>query len=371
MYEKSIINEKPIVKFRSFFTAENVSWLIFISLILGGIIIRLFLLDFSSSDMDVWREAAETFMDRRNPYEKTLTSFQNEGMKHFYAYFPLWLYICSILLTIFPETWFFPLIKLLILCFDLQVVVLLFVILKPKVEDPWRLKIPIAVWFVTPMIIMTSSMHGKFDSLMFVFILTALLANEKKLPLAAGLFLSLAILTKPIMLLLVPFFFRGEIKEKNFRSLSIKLISLITPIILFSIPFLKEPVVYIEGVIGVHITRDNDMGLFFSLFKMAFPSDIADVNVRIGLTVVIALFWFLMIIVSFLKKFDLYSLSFFTFLGFNMLYWVFLVQYTFWIYTFYVLVSTKSKMKSWHIGLLTPGLAIVSTTALDLLGTFV
>lgn len=371
MYEKSLVKERFIVKFKSFFTAENASWLIFLLLLIGGIIAKLFLWDFTSSDMDVWREAAKLFIAGKNPYEETLLSFQIEGMKHFYAYFPLWLYVCSILLLIFPETWFFPLIKILILFFDLQVVILLFVILKPKVENPWRLKLPIAIWFITPIIIMTSSMHGKFDSLMFVFILIALLANEKKLPVAEGLFLSGAILTKPIMLLLVPFFFRSEIKEKNYRSFSIKLFSLIVPIILFSIPFLKEPLLYLKGVLGVHITRNNDMGLFFSLFKMIFPSANADVNIRISLTVVIVLFWVLMIIISFLKKIDLYTLSFLTFLGFNLFYWVFLVQYTFWIYTFYVLVSTKSKMKAWHIGLITPLLIILSTTALALLGTFV
>jgi len=371
VYEDSFVSEKPFVKFKAFLTIENISWLVFIALILSGIIIRISLWDFTSTDMDVWKEAAQLFLSGQNPYEKTLESFQVEGLKHFYAYFPLWLYICSILLTIFPESWFFPMIKGLILCFDLQVVVLLFAILKPKIIDPWRLKMPIAIWFITPLVIMTGSMHGKFDSLMFVFILTALLAHERKQPVTEAIFLSGAILTKPIMLMLVPYFFREEIREKNGKQLLIKFACLIIPIILLSIPFLKEPMLYLKGVVGVHITRENDLGLVFSLLKLLFPAESANETIRLALTIVIIIFWFFTIILSLTTKIDIYSLTFYMFLVFNVLYWVFLVQYTFWIYTFYIISSTKSRMKHWQLGVLTSTIIVLSTTFLALLGTFV
>ena len=157
LYEERAITDSRFPKLKEFFTPSTTSWIVFGSIILAGIIVRIFLWDFT-------------------PYETTLESFQNEGIKHFYAYFPLWLYISSLVLLVFPEGMFFPVIKGLILLFDIQVVVLLYILLKPKVENVWRLKIPIAVWFITPMVLMTSSMHGKFDSLMFVFLSIHLLA---------------------------------------------------------------------------------------------------------------------------------------------------------------------------------------------------
>ena len=173
MYEERVITDSKFLKLKAFFTPSNTSWIVFGGIILAGIIVRIFLWDFSSTDMVVWKQAAEMLLNGQNPYETTLESFQLEGFKHFYAYFPLWMYICSLILLIFPEGAFFPLTKGLILLFDIQVVILLYTILKPKVKDTWRLKVPIVIYFVTPIVLMTSSMHGKFDSLMFVFILLA------------------------------------------------------------------------------------------------------------------------------------------------------------------------------------------------------
>ncbi len=372
LYEDRIIIENAkLSKFKAFFTANNLSWTIFVIIILAGIITRIFLWDFSSSDMTVWKEAAGYFLQGKNPYEYTLESFQNEGMKHFYAYFPLWLYICSLILLIFPEMWFFSIIKGLILLFDIQVVFLLLCILQPKVKDNWRLKIPIAIWFVTPIVLMTSSMHGKFDSLMFVFILIACIANEQDNIKLESIFLSLAILTKPIALILVPLFFQKQIRERKIKELFLKIGLLLFPIILFSIPFLGQPLIYLQGSLGVHVTRDFDMAPLFMLLSMIFSSAEADRIIRIILTVVIIISWIGLNILFYFKKYEIYKSIFFTFLMFNTLYWVFLVQYTVWIYTFYVPATSKSKMKHWQLGTLTSGIIILSTVLLAFLGTFV
>ncbi|HUT82178.1 MAG TPA: glycosyltransferase 87 family protein [Candidatus Bathyarchaeia archaeon] len=369
--DRILINNDRLSKFKAFFTASNTSWIVFGIIILAGILVRIFLWDFSSSDMIVWKEAAEYLLQGKNPYEYTLESFQNEGMKHFYAYFPLWLYICSLILLIFPETWFFGMVKGLILLFDIQVVILLLYILQPKVKDTWRLKIPIAIWFITPIVLMTSSMHGKFDSLMFVFILAACIAHEKDNLIFESIFLSLAILTKPIALIIIPFFYRKEFREKNFRKIFSKIGLLLLPFILFSIPFLGQPLIYLQGSLGVHVTRDFDMAPLFMLLSLPFSSPEADRIIRIVLTVIIFLSWVGLIILSYFKEYDIYKSILFTFIMFNTLYWVFLVQYTVWIYTFYIPVTSKSKMKHWQLGTLTSGIIILSTVLLALLGAFV
>ena len=124
MYEERVISEAKFPKLKAFFTIENTSWIVFGVLILVGIITRILLWNFTSTDMDVWKEAAELLLQGENPYETTLESFQVDGTKHFYAYFPLWMYISALILIIFPNTWFFGLIKGLTLLFDLQVVIL-------------------------------------------------------------------------------------------------------------------------------------------------------------------------------------------------------------------------------------------------------
>jgi hypothetical protein len=92
---------------------------------------------------------------------------------------------------------------------------------------------------------------------------------------------------------------------------------------------------------------------------------------KICLTIVIAILWIAIIIVSYIKKLDIYSSSFYTFTMFNSLYWVFLIQYTTWIYTFYILFTSKSKLKHWTLGLMTSFLIILSTVLMVVLGLFV
>lgn len=371
MYEERVTTEAKFQKLKAFFTLENTSWIVFGFIILAGLITRIFLWNFTSTDMDVWKEAAELLLQGNNPYETTLESFQIDGTKHFYAYFPLWMYVSALILLIFPNTWFFGVLKGLILLFDLQVVILLYIILKPKIENPWRLKIPIAVWFIVPIVIMTSSMHGKFDSLMIVFILLACLNNEKNQYIPTSLFLSLAVLTKSIALIIVPFFFNKDIREKNFSRIFKKIGLLIIPILLFSIPFLHEPILYFQGVLGVHVTRNHDMAPLFALLSMIFTSDNAEKIIRICLTCTIIIIWLFLIIISLIKRIDIYDCCFYAFLAFNSLYWVFLVQYTVWIFTFYTITSTKSKMKHWQVGSLSSVLIILPTIMLAILGAFV
>jgi len=371
LYEDRLTNESKYLKIKEFFNPNNTSWLIFGFIILVGIIIRFFLWDFTSSDIFVWKDAAEMFINGENPYEITLQSFQIDGMKHFYAYFPLWLYICSLIRLIFPETYFFGAIKGLILFYDLQIVLLLYTILQKKVNNPWRLKIPIAIWFITPMVLMTSSMHGKFDSLMFVFILLACISYEHDQFTFEAIFLILAILTKPIVLILVPFFFRKDILYRNFSKLFAKIFIMISIFVLFSIPFLNEPLIYLQGSLGVHITRDNDLGLIFALLSLPFSSDSADNIIRYILTALLVALWCFLIIYTYFKKIDIYKSAFLAFVVFNSLYWVFLIQYAVWIYTLYIIVGVKSRMKHWHLGVTTSAIILVSTIALIFLGAFV
>ncbi|MHA1154703.1 MAG: glycosyltransferase 87 family protein [Candidatus Heimdallarchaeota archaeon] len=372
MYEERLITESKFEKIREFFTPNNSSWIVFGIIILAGIIARIFLWNFTSTDIFVWKDAAQLFLNGENPYQTTLESFQIEEMKHFYAYFPLWMYFSSLILLIFPETWFFGVTKGFLILFDLQVIILLYMILQKKVSNVWRLKMPIAVWFITPMVLMTGAMHGKFDSLMFVFILLACIFNEKKGYFLEGIFLSLAILTKPIALILVPFFLKNDIRERNFSSLFTKIAVLFVTITLFSLPFLSDPLLYIQGVLGVHVTRDHDLGLLFALLSLPFSSASADSIIRICLTIVIVAVWIFLIIISYIKDYDIYKSIFLAFVGFNSLYWVFLIQYAVWIYTFYIIHTSKTeKMKNWQLATSTGVIIVISTVGLALLGTFV
>ncbi len=364
MYEERLITESKFVKIREFFTPNNSSWIVFGIIILVGIIARILLWDFTSTDIFVWKDAAQLFLNGENPYQTTLESFQVEEMKHFYAYFPLWMYFNSLILLVFPETWFFGITKGFILLFDLQVIVLLYIILRKKVNNVWRLKIPIAVWFITPMVLMIGAMHGKFDSLMFVFILLACIFNEEKSYFLEGIFLSLAILTKPIALILVPFFLKNDVRERNFSSFFTKIAVLFVTIILFSIPFLNDPFLYIQGVLGVHVTRDHDLGLLFALLSLPFSSLAADSIIRICITIVIVIVWIAIIVISYIKNFDIYKSIFLAFVGFNSLYWVFLIQYVVWIYTFYIIHTSKAeKMKSWQLATSTSVIIAITTVA--------
>ncbi|MHA1124441.1 MAG: glycosyltransferase 87 family protein [Candidatus Heimdallarchaeota archaeon] len=371
MYEDKLVNEPKFSRVKDLFSHKYTSWIIFGIIILTGIIVRILLWDYTSSDIYVWKEAAELFLSGENPYLRTLESFQIPGSTHFYAYFPLWMYICSLILLIFPQSWFFIIVKGLILLFDVQVVLLLYVILQDKVENKWRLKIPIAVWFITPMVVMTGAMHGKFDSLMFIFILLACLFNEKDKPIPEGIFLSLGILTKSITLIIVPFFFLKDIRERNFKRIALKIGFILLPIVLFSIPFLANPIIYIQGVLGVHITREHDLGFIYALISMALTTTEAENILKICLTVVIAVLWVTIIIIAYLKKLDIYSSCFYTFTMFNSIYWVFLIQYTTWIYTFYIIFTSKSRLKHWALGLISSFLIILSTVLMVMLGLFI
>ncbi|MHA1442007.1 MAG: glycosyltransferase 87 family protein [Candidatus Heimdallarchaeota archaeon] len=371
MYEDNTVNEPKFSRVKDLFSHKYASWIIFGTIILAGIIVRIFLWDYTSSDIFVWKEAAELLLSGENPYLRTIESFQIPGSTHFYAYFPLWMYICSLILLIFPQSWFFVIVKGLILFFDIQVIILLYVILQNKVENKWRLKIPIAIWFITPMVIMTGAMHGKFDSLMFVFILLACLFNERDSLIPEAIFLSLGILIKPITLIIVPFFFLKEVREKNFKKILLKIGLIIFPIILFSIPFLANPIIYFQGVLGVHITREHDLGFVYALISMALSTAKGENILKICLTVIIAILWVTIIIIAYLKKLDIYSSCFYTFTMFNSLYWVFLIQYTTWIYTFYIIFTSKSKLKHWALGSITLFLIILSTVLMAVLGLFV
>ena len=372
MYEdRSLEETKKITKFKEFFTPENTSWVVFGFIILVGVIVRIFLWDFTSSDIYVWFDAAKLLLNSENPYETTILSFQIEGSNHFYAYMPLWMYICSLILLIFPESWFFIVVKMLIIVFDLVVVLLLYLILQKKVENVWRLKMPIAVWFITPLVIMTGAMHGKFDSLMFIFILVACIFHEKENYILESVFLSLGILTKTIVLMLVPFFFIKNIKERNFKVILYKILTIFLPLLLFSIPFLNKPIIYFQGILGVHITREHDLGPIFALLSWPFDSQTADNIIKIILTVIIILVWVGLIVLSYIKNIDIYSGIFYAFVAFNSLYWVFLIQYTAWIYTFYTIHTSKSKLKHWQLGSISGFIIILSTTLMGLMGLFI
>ncbi|MFW9924811.1 MAG: glycosyltransferase 87 family protein, partial [Candidatus Thorarchaeota archaeon] len=244
-------------------------------------------------------------------------------------------------------------------------------ILQSKVTNVWRLKIPIALWFVTPLVIMTGAMHGKFDSLMFIFILAACYFYEKRKLFPEAIFLSLGILTKTIVLILVPFFLLRDIKERKFLNILYKIGLIVFPILLFSIPFLYDPIIYFQGILGVHITRGHDLAPLFALLSLPFSSEQADTIIRIILTVIIVLVWIGLIVLSYFKNWDIYASGFYAFLSFNFLYWVFLIQYTSWIYTFYTVHTTKSKLKHWQLGLLSGFIVVGSTILMGLMGLFI
>ncbi|MHA1356441.1 MAG: hypothetical protein ACTSR1_14865, partial [Candidatus Heimdallarchaeota archaeon] len=68
MYEDKTVNEPKFSRVKDLFSHKYTSWIIFGIIILAGIIVRIFLWDYTSSDIFVWKEAAELLLSGENPY---------------------------------------------------------------------------------------------------------------------------------------------------------------------------------------------------------------------------------------------------------------------------------------------------------------
>jgi hypothetical protein len=170
---------------------------------------------------------------------------------------------------------------------------------------------------------------------------------------------------------IVPFFFVRSIKQKNFGKILVKIGILLFPLLLFSIPFLHAPITYYQGVLGVHITRGHDLAPLFAILSLPFSSARADIIIRTCLTIVIIVSWLATIFLAFLKELDVYTCCLLAFAFFNLFYWVFLIQYAVWIYTFYVIVTTKIDMRKWVLPLSTTTIIVLSSLLMFFMGLFV
>jgi len=183
--------------------------------IIIGLAIRLFLILKSVDIADVQRmhEVAISFAKGINPYK----------IQNFYIYPPVWMYfeyltlrisqVLSIPFEIVVKFW--PTIS------DIVITLLIYKILIKKKADSKSASLWSLGYFLNPISIIISSLHGQFDSIIILLTLISLylLLFKKKAYLLSTLTLGLAICIKPNPILLIPLYIyakRVNLKQKVF-----------------------------------------------------------------------------------------------------------------------------------------------------------
>jgi len=199
-----------------------------------GLTIRFFLILKSVDIADVQRmhEVAISFTKGINPYK----------IKNFYIYPPAWMYfeyltlrvsqILSIPFEIAIKFW--PTVS------DIIITLLIYkILIKKKVESKsaslWSLG-----YFLNPISIIISSLHGQFDSIIILFTLISLylLLFKKKTYLLSALVLGLSICIKPNPILLIPLYIYTKKVSLKQRGYFLFLCGL--PILLTTAPYLYK-----------------------------------------------------------------------------------------------------------------------------------
>ncbi len=197
--------------------------IVLIALILG-LAVRLILIPFTSSPFDVaagWAAVIEEIYAGNSLYDAEM-----------YKYTPVWGYVLSVLAyvadligmdsfgemftTIYPgkeltygygfitNPAFNTLVKAPALIFDILAAFAFYRLAMDITNDRRKAEISFALWFLCPVVIMSSAILCMFDSIVVFFAVEALILLRRKEMLLAGIFIALSILTKAFFAILLP-----------------------------------------------------------------------------------------------------------------------------------------------------------------------
>lgn len=189
-----------------------------------GLAVRLILIPFTSSPFDVgagWTAVIEEIYAGNSLYDAGL-----------YKYTPIWGYILSIIAysancldmgsfgemftTIYPTNeltfgygfisnpGFNVLLKIPALIFDVLTAFALYRLVLDITGDRRKSEISFALWFLCPVVIMSSAILCMFDSIMVFFMVESIIFLGRKNMLLAGMLITLSALTKAFSALLLP-----------------------------------------------------------------------------------------------------------------------------------------------------------------------
>ena len=201
-----------------------------------AILLRLCIFDQRGGDHDAYKMAVADFRKGINPYEYTVRSYQEETLKHGYAYMPTLLYIQSFLENFngffrldAPTTHLW---KIPVLLADIGIGILILLILKKQNFSKQISLFGLIFWFINPYFFMRFE-YTNYESLPIFFLLLSLLYVGKKDFLSGILFaLSISLKTFPVILLSLMI-----VKSKNLKLFVLG--GLLTGLVL-SAPFLTS-----------------------------------------------------------------------------------------------------------------------------------
>lgn len=189
-----------------------------------GLVVRFLLIPFTSSPFDVgagWTAIIQEIYAGNSLYDAEL-----------YKYTPIWGYILSVIAyvanfigmesfgemftTIYPTTEltfgygfitnleFNTLLKIPALIFDVLTAFAFYRLVMDITGDERKSEVSFALWFLCPVVIMSSAILCMFDSIMIYFMVESIIFFRRKNMLLAGVFIMLSILTKAFSALLLP-----------------------------------------------------------------------------------------------------------------------------------------------------------------------
>lgn len=203
--------------------------------LLIGLAVRFVLIPFTSSPFDVgagWTAVIQEIYAGNSLYDAEL-----------YKYTPIWGYILSVIAyvanligmesfgemftTIYPSTEltfgygfitnpeFNILLKIPGLVFDALAAFAFYRLVMDITGDQRKSEAAFALWFLCPVVIMSSAILCMFDSIMIYFMVESLIFFRRKNMLLAGVFIMLSILTKAFSALLLPLMIVYVLSDRN------------------------------------------------------------------------------------------------------------------------------------------------------------
>lgn len=257
-----------------------------LALFLLALLFRASLLDERGGDYRVYKESVEEVLQGENLYEHTQRSFQTPGMKHWYAYLPLWLYLNTIsygISSLVPFLEFAVVMKIPVLLGDFALAVLLFLILR-KVNF-FVAFTATSAWLFNPHLLVTGN-YTHFDPLPSFFVLLSLyFLNESEV--RAAIFLAVAVGFKQYAILLAPYFLNAASNKKRF------LLFFVGVLLLLSLPFLlRNPYAYVYSTVLAHLSRGFGGKSVLAAINEMFGSSIPS---YVGLALIVGLYAWLFV----------------------------------------------------------------------------
>jgi hypothetical protein len=245
-----------------------------------ALLFRASILDERGGDYRVYKESVEEVLQGENLYEHTQRSFQTPGMKHWYAYLPLWLYLNTIsygISSLVPFLEFAVVMKIPVLLGDFALAVLLFLILR-KVNF-FVAFTATSAWLFNPHLLVTGN-YTHFDPLPSFFVLLSLyFLNESEV--RAAIFLAVAVGFKQYAILLAPYFLNAVTNKKRF------LLIFMGVLLLLSLPFLlRNPYAYVYSTVFAHFSRGFGGKSILAAINEMFGSSIPS---YVGLALIVGL----------------------------------------------------------------------------------